>query len=866
MNLLNDDDSCSSDDADVAFAYMDFAGVDFDTEEDENASEAKEDEHVNVVAEPKTETKTGMEEKPLTSEEKVDESIAYPNDVENKALVEGVKTMMFDEGENAKSSGPTNANLSSELATIIFDRVTASVIDLDDEAKLAVEEERYILLKDCYLNGEESKDGPGAVTTDSDIIPRIRESSKLLSQGQYIDILSGPTAQSLFEHVEVTTDESITVAQRIRHCVLTYCSSVAKCVEVELMAVAALNVFMQANYTGPALHHGGVSRPGKEETTYETLKTVNPHPAFASQLNVSPGSGDAEIEAKDENTEPTVDASFHNSILAELSVDGEWPCPVCKYPYFLLLARSILSALADPNKPHWTQYVIEDDSVENQQKILIRKSHSGNFFESPSESFVAYAQSLACATIWCGRAIVAHSRLLQGDEPAMTLWKEAKCIFDKCVSKYCDGLDGESTKDKRSLASKVMLEYGLAEHHFDRDKMGKPFFQRALEFSDRDVEVTGAEGRRTKYQQKATAQMLVRAKPTAQANEDGGSVLTEKIGKQEIKFEDDTILFDKVKFVEEDDNTHFELNILQLTVLLALCLDVKNDNPMDGLTGGQMGAYLERVLQQHDDWMVYATGLLERAWLESERNHTRERALLQLQALADQHTNRLTITQSTFQAAVEDSAPPQERLRNIHYIVYPPRWEALRDLAQRYASIGIVTSAAEIFEEIELWDEVVECYKRAGKSKKAEEVIRKRLAAAETPRMWAALGDITGDKSYYEKALEVSNGKFSSAHVALGNYYTEKGDLEKAVEHLKMAVRIKPLSPHVWFRLGALSMRLKHWETALQAYTEVVQQEPEEGDAWANVAAIHMHNRNPGEAYPALNEVCICLTPSHDVI
>jgi len=215
---------------------------------------------------------------------------------------------------------------------------------------------------------------------------------------------------------------------------------------------------------------------------------------------------------------------------------------------------------------------------------------------------------------------------------------------------------------------------------------------------------------------------------------------------------------------------------------------------------------------------------------------------------------------------VEDSAPPQERLRNIHYIVYPPRWEALRDLAQRYASIGIVTSAAEIFEEIELWDEVVECYKRAGKSKKAEEVIRKRLAAAETPRMWAALGDITGDKSYYEKALEVSNGKFSSAHVALGNYYTEKGDLEKAVEHLKMAVRIKPLSPHVWFRLGALSMRLKHWETALQAYTEVVQQEPEEGDAWANVAAIHMHNRNPGEAYPALNEVCICLTPSHDVI
>jgi tetratricopeptide (TPR) repeat protein len=369
------------------------------------------------------------------------------------------------------------------------------------------------------------------------------------------------------------------------------------------------------------------------------------------------------------------------------------------------------------------------------------------------------------------------------------------------------------------------------------------------------VEVTGAEGRRTKYQKKATAQMLVKAKPTKDVQEANDSVNKENIGKQEVKLEEDTILLDRVKYVDDGDNVHFQLNILQQTVLLALCLDVKNDNPMDGLTAEQMGAYLERVLQQHDDWMVYATGLLERAWLESERNHTRERALLQLQALADQHTNRLTFTQSTFQAAVEDSAPPQERLRNIHYIVYPPRWGALRDLAERYAKIGIVTSAAEIFEEIELWDEVVECYRRAGKEKKAEEVVRKRLKESETPRMWSALGDITGDTSCYEKALELSNGKFSSAYVALGKYYAEKGDLSKAVEQYKMAVHIKPLSPHVWFRLGTLSMRLEDWETALQAFTEVVQQEPEEGDAWANVAAIHMHNKNPQEAYPALNEV-----------
>ena len=108
--------------------------------------------------------------------------------------------------------------------------------------------------------------------------------------------------------------------------------------------------------------------------------------------------------------------------------------------------------------------------------------------------------------------------------------------------------------------------------------------------------------------------------------------------------------------------------------------------------------------------MVYVAALLERAWLECERTHGREQAILQIQALVDQHSNHLTLTQSTFKSVEEDSAPAQDCIWNLHGIVYPPRWDMLGDLAERYAKLGAVTSAAEIFEEIELWDEVVECY------------------------------------------------------------------------------------------------------------------------------------------------------------
>lgn len=45
-----------------------------------------------------------------------------------------------------------------------------------------------------------------------------------------------------------------------------------------------------------------------------------------------------------------------------------------------------------------------------------------------------------------------------------------------------------------------MLEWGLAQHHFRKIGRGKSSFNKALDFVELEVEVTGAEGKRTKYQ------------------------------------------------------------------------------------------------------------------------------------------------------------------------------------------------------------------------------------------------------------------------------------------------------------------------------------------------------------------------------
>jgi tetratricopeptide (TPR) repeat protein len=429
---------------------------------------------------------------------------------------------------------------------------------------------------------------------------------------------------------------------------------------------------------------------------------------------------------------------------------------------------------------------------------------------------------------------------------------------------YClkqDKLVGTS-----DVRASIYLEYGLACHHFDYAKKGKELFGDAMKASGVCVEVTGSEGKRTKFQRKATAQMIVRATssnvPTQkeqtppQENADPASTTSDptiQVKSQMIEHTEDSILYERVQYEDSKDNETSELSVLDQSILLALCLDVKNTNPADGLTGEEMGAYLARVLQHHDDWMVYSTALLERAWLEFEGNHTKERAILQMQALADQHTNRLTLTQSTRQS-VEESSPVQDRLRHVHGIVYPPRWHMLGDIANRYASLGIVTSAAEIFVEIESWDEVVECYRRAGKEKRAEEIVRERLQIQETPRMWMVLGDLTEDPSHYEKAIELSRGRFAQAYVNLGKYHFDRGDLSTAKDAYKKSLRLRPLVSSVWFRVGTISMQLGDWGSALQAFSEVVQQQPDEAEAWANVAAVHMHNKHPEKAYPALTE------------
>jgi hypothetical protein len=94
------------------------------------------------------------------------------------------------------------------------------------------------------------------------------------------------------------------------------------------------------------------------------------------------------------------------------------------------------------------------------------------------------------------------------------------------------------------------------------------------------------------------------------------------------------------------------------------------------------------------DGLHYDTiSLLLRSRLEKEKSRTVERSVLQLQTLVDQFPLELSSA--------------QKRMAYFYQILLPSKWEMERELAVQYLSLGVVRSALQIFEQLEMWEDVI---------------------------------------------------------------------------------------------------------------------------------------------------------------
>ncbi|XP_078590930.1 tetratricopeptide repeat protein 27-like isoform X2 [Branchiostoma floridae x Branchiostoma japonicum] len=394
----------------------------------------------------------------------------------------------------------------------------------------------------------------------------------------------------------------------------------------------------------------------------------------------------------------------------------------------------------------------------------------------------------------------------------------------------------------RWLQVLYQLEAGYACLHYYQYKAAQEHFTTAAKLARLQVELTGAMGKRTRFQQGDKPQLVLqvcREGDFQLEQPEKGDALTPK----DVALDDDTLL-NQMKLTDPDQVEAADLSSVEQALVLGLCINRKINNPKDKLTEEEVLAYVYYLLGQPRDWSVQTAALLLRSRGEKESSRKVERSMMQLQSLVDQY---------------KSSTPPAHvRLSQLYSVALPPRWIMERELAQVLISLGAVSSALDVFLRLHMWEDAITCYQQLGRYQKAEQLIRDQLAVQETPTLLCLLGDVTGEKQHYEKAWELSNHRSARAQRSLGwiNFKEEK--FPEAITCFEKSVEINGLQNSVWFALGCAGMSAQRYDVSARGFSRCVIIDYDNFEAWNNLATSYIRMNQKQKAFRALQESLRC--------
>ncbi|KFY17630.1 hypothetical protein V492_00525 [Pseudogymnoascus sp. VKM F-4246] len=441
------------------------------------------------------------------------------------------------------------------------------------------------------------------------------------------------------------------------------------------------------------------------------------------------------------------------------------------------------------------------------------------------------------------------------------------------------------------------------------DAKARENLKHAKEASQFQYALSGALGKRTKFQENDISQLVVFAKSKDEpkletenveetdSSKDGAAVSTETAGPTALELNDDTLL-ESIEFTKVDKDLKSDLpeelaslepsNQPQLKpvdqIMLLTEATLKDVSaPLDKLNSEEILPYAVRVLDDKPtNWQIYTQALLVRSRIEAHRSRTQERSVLQLQAIVDQviaetqedpasggdGVPQIQITQFLPKAKPSESAPITERLKFIHQLNSPTRWEIETELAYAWSHAGSLVSALEIFKRLQLWPEVALCYHSIGQEDNARRVIRRQLYYStkgpemdkygidddevrtdkwegevrsppppHAPRLWCIIGDLEQDPSCWERAWEISNHHYPRAQRTLGEYYTGKGDLLKAREAYIKATIVNRQYGDTWSRLGDIDLATANWDGAIIAFQQAIMIDDDNSKTYSNLGS-----------------------------
>ncbi|PAV86560.1 hypothetical protein WR25_11950 [Diploscapter pachys] len=381
------------------------------------------------------------------------------------------------------------------------------------------------------------------------------------------------------------------------------------------------------------------------------------------------------------------------------------------------------------------------------------------------------------------------------------------------------------------------LEQAQAALFYREFNKAAEFLRLATEKCGLKSELVGKLGKRTRFQQKELAQLVLDTVST-ESSSDSALEVDEDLPPNCV-LNDDTLL-EKVELTSSDgvkrEAESGQLSALQLACLLLEAQLEMKSQPRDELTFERVNAYLDLVISSRRSWAVQSAALTLRCELERRSNRKVERACQQAEAL--KNVNAYFGKEST--PLPSDVLSRRASLALACGVL--PFWELRILHSAILKSLGCTSEALLEFESLQMWDE-------------AESLICRLLE--ERPNdssLYVHLGDITQQQKYYEKAIEISNDRNARARRSLGHMLLQNHKYEEAYGHLRRSLELQPIQLGVWFNAGHCAWKLENYQDAITCYMRCVNLEPDHFEAWNNLSAAFIRSGQKERAFKLLQE------------
>jgi hypothetical protein len=361
-------------------------------------------------------------------------------------------------------------------------------------------------------------------------------------------------------------------------------------------------------------------------------------------------------------------------------------------------------------------------------------------FIAKTETFDNYG----ITKLWKLRLFYQHQKLIR--EPTAELKDKVFTLMNEIDVKDFEGLN-----DAELIKGLLKLEFSYYYIRYYKYKESEEHVEEAKNLFGLKIALTGRLGKKTKYQEDERPILVVESESSTL------NLNTEvKENPNTVKLDEDNPLLEVPDITDDTFLKSTELSLYDQIYINGLINYLKKSLPDEDILREIIVTYANKSMSKSFDWLVYSKILLNKCQAEDKRTKTIERCLLQIQSLCEQYNDR--------------SPVPYERLKYYFAIDYPLIWNLKKIYAEAYMNFGAVMTAFEIFQEIEMYEECINCLYIAGKHQRAQEFADEVLKKKPDPGIYCILGEIHNKEECFLKALEISGNKYTRAYRCLGRY------------------------------------------------------------------------------------------------